>query len=368
VLATVGKDLSHSVQLIDIETTLVALSTALAELLRRQPRVILNEELAALVESLDGTAQAINDDAASITSQRIASRTGGFRTMIARVNGLLSPAQDLSSGHFDQGSAYPRGIEPPCGRHDNDKASITDMAIFPTRAEIMSDVADYLPFTSPDQPHHLLDRSERHIDTHFRLLRHDIFAEFKIALANVMKALAEKHSLIKNSKVNFGDLQVYSYATASINHIIFNRRSGLQGQISFSQPDPVRKKSAGNRRKWWEDSKRLEEGILLSFIWIEDSVVQHLFLTVSARNTDPAEKNSLTNMGDMATITTKLLSQDQPSVQALIHSSCQGSKGLLLEYPRILPATFVPVLESLQNMQRLGRLPFQEFIVPDRAA
>lgn len=49
-----------------------------------------------------------------------------------------------------------------------------------------------------------------------------------------------------------------------------------------------------------------------------------------------------------------------------MQASLTGVRGVLLEFPRIMPATFTPILENLQNMQRLGQFPFHEWIIPER--
>jgi hypothetical protein len=45
--------------------------------------------------------------------------------------------------------------------------------------------------------------------------------------------------------------------------------------------------------------------------------------------------------------------------------SLNATQGVLLEYPNIIPATFMPILENLQDMQLLSRLPFRQWVVPD---
>ncbi|PVH97235.1 hypothetical protein DM02DRAFT_533617, partial [Periconia macrospinosa] len=264
-------------------------------------------------------------------------------------------------------STYPRDIVMPGERHDNDKADITKINIFPTRAEIMSDAREFLPSTDPDQPHFLTSKLERQIDTHFRLLRHDTFGKLKDALGGLMKNIISDPNQLTNPRLEFGDTRTYTYSNAFVSYLMLNSRGGLQARISFLQPYSIRRGSTMDRRKWWEESRRLEEGVLLSFICIQGSTVQHLFFTVAERSTETRNNNSLTHKDNTATVTIKLATQDQPAVEALLELSRQKIRGVLLEFPHVLPATFVPVLENLQNMQRLSRLPFREWILPDRA-
>ncbi|KAF2638002.1 hypothetical protein P280DRAFT_456763 [Massarina eburnea CBS 473.64] len=353
----------------DIEATLIAVSAALAELLARNPRVRFNEELPTLLDTLEKTASTITDDTASITSQSIASRTSRLRATIARAQGLLSstslthPTQGRASV---SGSAYPRQIEMPCNRHDNDKEMITDMQIFPTSEEIRSDVADFLPFTDPEQPHYLTEKAERHIDTYFRLLRYDIFGELKAALAGLIDSVTKTPASLNNPNHNLRDVHAYSYANARVSDIGYSTSFGLQIHMSFSQPLPIQKKSSETREKWWKDSKRLQEGVLLSFVWVENSVAQHIFLVVSGNRGGPANDSYSTKGGNVVTIRAKPLSKDELSNQALVNLSLDSNTGILLEYPRILPATFVPILKNLQDMQSLNNLPFSQWIVPDQ--
>jgi len=117
----------------------------------------------------------------------IISRTRDLRAVSTRARGLLSGVEVEEHATSILRSTYPRDIVMPGERHDNDKADITRISIFPTRAEIMCDVREFLPSTDPDQPHFLTSKLERHIDTHFRLLRHDTFGKLKDSLGGLMK-------------------------------------------------------------------------------------------------------------------------------------------------------------------------------------
>ena len=254
----------------------------------------------------------------------------------------------------------------PGERHDNDKADITEINVFPTRAELMSDAREFLPSTDPDQPHFLTSKLERHIDTHFRLLRHDTFGKLNDDLGGFMKNIVNDPNQLKNPRLEFGDTRTYTYSNTFVSYLMLDSRRGLQARISFLQPYSIRRGTKVDRRKWWEESRRLEEGVLLSFIWIQDSTVQHLFFIVAGRSTETKNDDSLTHNDNTATITVKLATQNQPGLESLLDLSRRKTRGVLLEFPNVFPATFVPVLENLQNMQRLGRLPFREWILPDR--
>jgi hypothetical protein len=352
-----------------LDSALVNLTKALCELLRRDQRARLHDHLGTLVVCLENAAQIIPAEYPSMVSTIVEKVLANIQAMISRTLGLLaephSPDVDEASSITEAAASYPRDVIIPQDRHDNDKKDIADIVIFPTRDEIISDAREFLPSTDRDQPHFLMNKVERHIDTNFRLLRHDIFGELKQALASFMHAAGENPATISHPKINLGDMRAYHYPQAYVSHLSFSTRRGLEAQISFPQPTAVRKKTHVDRRAWWEDSKRLDEGSLLSLIWIQNSTVEHMFFTVTQKNTKQGDDKSLSD-DSMATIKTKLMTQDHRLLQSLLRLSLDRAQCVLLEFPGVLPATFVPILENLQNMQRLSRLPFQQWLLPDR--
>jgi hypothetical protein len=74
----------------------------------------------------------------------------------------------------------------------------------------------------------------------------------------------------------------------------------------FNQLRTLWKKPASERRKWWEESKRLEEGVLLCFISLINNKSLLLFFTVSEKHTDPKTDYSLSSYEHYSTIVTKL--------------------------------------------------------------
>lgn len=353
-----------------LDSTLIALTTAVSEVLRREPRARFNDDLPNLVNSLETAAKLITEEESILASNIVTSQVGNIREIINRARGLVGEKTDNidpeSHSSTVPRSTYPRDIDMPRDRHDNDKTDITKINIFPTQAEILSDAREFLPCTDPDQPHFLTGKLERHIDTHFRLLRHDTFGELKDALGALMKSIIDDPSQLTSPRRELGGARINTYQNAFVSYLMLNKYGRLQAQMSSPQPSSIRRKSTADRRKWWEESRCLQEGVLLSYIWIQDSNVQHMFFTVAERSTRVGKDDSLNYNDNTAVITLKLATPDQPAVEALVDLSRHKRRGVLLEIPHVLPATFVPVLESLQNMQRLSRLPFRQWILPDR--
>ncbi|KAI8936487.1 hypothetical protein NX059_006892 [Plenodomus lindquistii] len=369
VLVAISSDGADSESTKDAEKMLGAMSLALFELLKRERRVRFNDAVSTLADSIQAATDSFERSMEFTCATRIAKRLTDVRAMVARAQNLLvDDLPDYSADAFDDGpkSFYPRNVVVPSDRHDNDKKDITEIVIFPTRNEIMSDAKEFLPFTDPDQGHFLEDPVQRHIDTYFRLARHDTFGELKGALAGVMHTVAQDANALNNPRLNFGDMRTYQYSTASVSYVSINKRKGLQAQIMFLQPPLVRGRSAGERARWWEESRRLEEGSLLSLIWVQGSSVQHIFLSVSEKIVNPGTEYGLTHNSHMASITVNLVTQDLPTFRMLMKSNAGQLRGILLEFPKVMPATFVPILECMQSMQRLSRLPFKEWIIPEK--
>lgn len=350
------------------ETTLIAMGIALRELLKREQRAIYHDDIPKLVDSLEKVAAVLEFDAKSSGVQVGITE---LRARIGRATGLLkdkeTEALTVDGVSTTVKSSYPRPIIIPGTRHDNDNADITKIKIFPTEEEIRSDQPDYLPTTDRDQPHFITNAAERHIDTLFRLLRHDTFGELKGALGILIHAIGDDTSLLKNWKLPLGDMRAYAYPNAHIRYVTFKQKEGIEAQVSFSQLPVLRGKSASNRCKWWEDSKRLEEGILLCFVSIISGGPSILFLTVSKKDTDP---NAAFNLGShefISTINTKLATRNQANFGLLTELSCRGINGILIEFPGIIPVTFMPILKTLQDLQRSSYLPFQQWILPEIA-
>jgi len=348
--------------------TLIAMSTAICEVLRREPRATFHDDLPDLVDSLENIPGITGIDNRSTTFQIIANRVTELRAMIARANGLLDHHEEPRAGGVSTTvvtSTYPREVVAPGDRHDNDKMDITKIKILPTEDEIRSNLVEFLPSTDPDQPHFLADPAARHLDTHFRLLRHDIFGVLKEALGGLLTAVKNDPALLSNPKLNLGDVQVHSYPNAHIRYISYNHRRGFEAQISFPQLPLLRKKLPSERRMWWEESRRLEEGTLLCFVSLKGAESSILLFTVSGKCT-AGKEFSLSSENYQSTIAAKLATNNQIDMESMIQSSCHNTRGALIEFPGVLLATFVPILENLQNMQQQSRLPFRQWILPDR--
>ncbi|KAL8706504.1 MAG: hypothetical protein Q9201_000436 [Fulgogasparrea decipioides] len=257
-----------------LEKILIAISTVLRELLRREPRATFHDDLSALVDSIDTSSVAIDLEKSIVTFQIVQNGIRELRGIIGRAKGLLRDEQEPPpTGGVSTSlvtSTYPREMEMPRDRHDNDKTDMTEIQILPSEDEIRCDHAPFLPSTDPNQPHFLTNQIERHLDTHFRLYRHDCFGEVSEALGRAIFAIENDPAMLENTDLT------------------------------------------------------------------------------------------------LATITAKLVTSLERDQGMLVRLSVPNGLGLLAEFPDVLLATFVPILENLQAMQRLSRLPLSQWILPDR--
>lgn len=351
-----------------LETTLQAMTISLGELLKREARASFHDDLPDLLNSLENVAHISLSDQNSVPVQDVLNRIRQIRTMVARTGRLLHEDEAPTVNGISTTvvtSTYPREINLPRDRHDNDKMDFVKIKILPTEDEIRSDHPEFLPSTELDQLHFLIDGAERHLDTLFRLLRYDIFGELKEALGQLMVAIDSDPSVVESPNLGLGNIRAYLNPKAHITYTTFDQRRGLEAQIAFPQPPTLRKKSASERCKWWQESKRLEEGTLLCFVSVNDARTSLLFLTVSEKCTDVKKNHTLSSDNYQATILTKLATQDQPDLELMIRLSYQNTHGILIELPGVVLATFIPILENLQGMQRSSRLPFSQWITPD---
>ena len=238
-------------------------------------------------------------------------------------------------------SIYPRDLVIPQDRHDNDKADITKIKILPTEDEIRSNHAGFLPTTNRDQPHFLADPVERHLDTQFRLLRHDVLGELGEAIGGLMVALEADPTFLQSPKLNLGNTRTYVNPEVQISYVFFERRRGLEVQISFFS---LRKKLPNEMRKWWEETNRSEEGSLFVFLFLDDSKSSLLFFTVSQKCTDPSQKFGLNSSAHLGTVIAKLATQNQRDLEKLIRLSCSNIRGIFGGVPWGFTGHFCPNL------------------------
>ncbi|KAK5661069.1 hypothetical protein OQA88_10959 [Cercophora sp. LCS_1] len=359
----------HSTYNKDPKMTSVCLGemlNAMYELLRREKRATLNPDLPTLLDrfgELLGLLGVSSPHDVQIHSDRISRlRRIADLSNDRLVKGNTQDGQGTSG--LLEGQVFPHNIPFPNGRHDNDHRDISQISIMPTPGEIANGEIEYLPSTDPRQVHFLDDPVQRYLDTHFRLLRHDILGPLKDTLGVLMSTLEQQVPL---PKTHGNELNAHIYQDASVAHIAVNDRRGFEAHISFTCPPQLNKKSNAEKKQWWDNCKRLEPGGLVSLMCLDGDRAIPLLLVVTDKSTDHLKTQGpcLTpNSHQKPTIGAKLASNYQTELQFLIRLYQGKTRGILVDVPGLIPATFVPILGNLQRMVGTGDLPFQEWIVP----
>ncbi len=358
------------------KTYLVLVVSSLYELLRRERKCLLHDALPELLDALlskatefavligDADAPSPNLDATTVRIGTMKRMMDGARGRIAGDSvAATTNGRDAGPVH----STFPLEVVVPGGRHDNDFADISKIQIFPTLGEITSDAAEYLPMTDLTQRHFLDDPVQRHLDSAFRLLRHDIFGPLKDVVGAVL-AQSNIADASTSSRFIDGNIRAHRYPRAFIQHVLVN--GGLEAILSFAQPPQLRRFQPPERRRWWEESSRLEPGNLVCFVSSRGDGGEKSFLLfiVTKKNTKDAqqdEKMQSTLVSDYnPAVTARLASQSLENVTSLHRMYVARQEGLLIELPSLIPDTFVPILENLQQMMRDGDLAFRRWILP----
>lgn len=270
-------------------------------------------------------------------------------------------------------------------RHDNDKASIAEIRILPTPAEILSTMRnEYLPMRSYSaRAHHLPPGIERILDTQFRLLREDTSGQLRDAVRYLLAA-REKNPNQDVKQPN--STQTIIHKNVVLEHLEASERDGLQLRVTFDQPQRlVKAKPKPNvkaRTAWWNSSRFLQTGALLCLV---DQQNGFTFLIVAEREveerknhhqdsevTEEAPVRNLSGHPSRALVTLKLVDAAN-DVRAIVWEYHRQLKfksqnnyilPYLVEFPGLLFASFEPILHFLQKMSD-GTIPFSKLIAPE---
>ncbi|KAK4118095.1 P-loop containing nucleoside triphosphate hydrolase protein [Parathielavia appendiculata] len=359
----------------DTQEALSLIISALYELLHRERKCLLNDDMPNLLATLELKTEQLrvemgDESRATSELENVAARLGILRRMMDGARGRLAngaPAEAVCSPgdrNFVH-STFPMQIVVPGGAHDNDFADITKIQIFPTLGEVTSDVSEYLPTIDFSQPHFLHDPVQRHLDSAFRLLRHDIFGPLKEAVGALLAQPNLAHAGL-SSRFITGNIRAHAYSQASVQHLLID--GCLEAILAFATPPQLRKRSLADQRRWWEESSRLEPGGLVCFVSSRGDDKSLMLFVVTKKNTkdvpEGQHRSTLVSDDCKPAITVRLASEAQSSVAMLTRMYVEKQEGLLIELPGLLPETFVPILGNLQRMMRDGELAFRRYILP----
>lgn len=282
-------------------------------------------------------------------------------------------AQDAGDNHVM--SSFPAEIDFPGylsndgPRHDNDSVAIHEIQLLPTLSEIMSERKDYLPFKDPSQPH-FLTGVDRHLDVHFRLLRHDYIAAIKNAVGMVfdLLKLPQQQRNAAFQSVTRKTIQCFIYTDVHVATAKFDRQ-GLQLGLQFLQPPPIVSRPPKEQENWWNEQKRFERGTLACLVTSIKKAPRATFLVICEREKgywvedDPASRKH--GCVYVQVVESKKRGEDVDFLLGQLSPLAEPATQILLEFPGIIPATFIPVLQNLQDLSQQGTLPLSRWISPE---
>ncbi|KAF4955949.1 hypothetical protein FGADI_4122 [Fusarium gaditjirri] len=328
------------------------LLTALHQLLNRVPQTRFCEELPDLMESVDKlvTQMAENDPDANL--DEFLDRVAVLKRMVTSAKESLDSTEvsDKQRGRQPTTSTFPKNIEYPGGRHDNDFAAISKIAILPTYGEVVGEQDDYLPSTNFTDPHVLDDPLQRHIDSMFRLVRHDVLGPVKNILANLLRS-----DNILTGRLSNKDPQAQVYIGSCVENL---------------PTQHILAKSPEKQQAWWNASSRLGYGTLVCFVSPGNEGVDMLLFKVTNKSTGRATKDEGDANSDIApvhgtpSITVKLASHSRDDLLLLVKLFNTKALGVLVDFNGVIPDTFVPILKNLQEIKGENNIAFQQWILP----
>ncbi|KAJ6257390.1 hypothetical protein Dda_8279 [Drechslerella dactyloides] len=272
-------------------------------------------------------------------------------------------------------------------RHDNDHASITDIRILPTAEEIRSVESEYLPRIGGGSLH--LDKNQRLLDNQFRLLREDSIGGLRESLRQIIENRSNLNNLVTARRRNDGvkrfssaGIAVLIHQNVRVEEITFDANQGLKINLSFNQPIPGA--SARERSDWWKNEHILDFSTIVCVLneWNEA-----MFFTVSDRfvtSADIRRKDGVEEDRNPKRLINTLA--EDPSRAGIILSFADAVrekdidwlyklatsrdilKNDLVEFPKILLASFRPILQGLQKrINKTQAIPFIDWLAPDPA-
>ncbi|KAJ3220067.1 hypothetical protein HDU67_006823 [Dinochytrium kinnereticum] len=292
---------------------------------------------------------------------------------------IRMPNHPWSSLNFSTGLRPPGDPNP---LHDNDFEDICRIKIIPTLQEILTTGQPSLPGNFQDhvEAHWLPIGAKRLFDTHFRLLREDLWRPIRDNILGylnyrikkeIRKSVVLKDGRLRGSitfmtpngqKESQIDLNVYTDVFLRGFQITPGRNRQLCAEIIFNGPGHLDNKNNNERREFWEKTDRLAFGGLVAII-------------SKYRNTPDIGSFSIALGVVVDRKIDRLLGKGNKKCQILVQISehylthnflSQQNDGtqVLVEANKILFESYRPILETLQKATP-DSLPLMRYLCPD---
>lgn len=267
-------------------------------------------------------------------------------------------------------------------RHDNDHADISKIKIMPTYQEITSTRNEYLPTVDSSQWH--LQGIRGRVDREFRLLREDTVGQLRDAVGDMLARLRNPDR--RENRVSHNSARTSTYDDATVQEVKLNKDKGLEMTVRCRQPDLARRMGNKERRRWWDECKRLQPGALACVLDVAGMILFLVVADSTMRSEQVVAKNGRSDQagaeGDDQDRKKLTLSSDKEYLYINMHLVSNSSEDVgrvmrwyrevgtfpsrrLVEFPGVLLPSFQYTLEALQELSRKPDLPFTDLIAPD---
>ncbi|KAJ2898170.1 P-loop containing nucleoside triphosphate hydrolase protein [Zalerion maritima] len=247
-------------------------------------------------------------------------------------------------------------------RHGNDHTDIREISILPPIDEIQSNRAEYRPSLDPSDWH--LAGVRGLLDRHVRLIREDTVGQLRDAVRPELELLSGRQDGTSRSG---NGMRVWSYREASVVRATFDRRKGFIFAVRCLHPNlPAASQTAASRRRWWEQSKRMQPGALVCLVDPKSVLfcrVHELPLSQFEASGDYSLESSRVYMEVQLQLAEPTTAQVEQEINRLAWATPPKRRSLV-EFPGILLDSFKPVLEALKAQYSAMDLPFAPVLAP----
>ncbi|KAF7725498.1 hypothetical protein EC973_009598 [Apophysomyces ossiformis] len=259
-------------------------------------------------------------------------------------------------------------------QHDNDHEDIKKIHIPPSPQEILVSNPVNLPGNYPlvVNAHWKPQGAERHLDTHFRLLREDFISPIRNSILLFLKEVQlnkSGSSLLRNGRLSRKDflrgntnknntefVNLFIYKSVQVLSMTANRYDGLVVTARFDQ---VVKLGSKKRREFWASNQRLSIGTLVCFVQVKANMQnQIVFATVRRKDEKLLAKKE--KCAEMSFVPVHV--QDAPILQSWMEDQ-QESPVYMLEICKVIYDAITPVCFALQSWDP-SQLPLSRYICP----
>ncbi len=339
-----------------------------------------NEELKPVAESIFDLVALLGDDEAH-ESKKLLHRIGRRLQLAREIPGWKAHKQTVPiTATFNLQQDLPGELSKEGPRHSNDHANAFDIQIMPTFDEINAIRPEYLPSMNQEEWH--LPGVAGLLDRHFRLLREDSVGQLRDAIREEISS-----SDVNGKEARRQGPRKLTYCNAHVVNIDFNKWQGLLLTVGFDQPVQLQRRSAKQRKDWWEAQRRLQKDSLVCLLSIHGSLLfcsvtepqkpdpratgnlEDLLHSVDDRGPIPPEPpRDLFTDNSHAFVVVSCAAESATEALDFMKTSDTASGFKIVEFPGVLLPSFQPILCALQAMIQGPDMPFSDILAPEHHA